>query len=251
MVRSLGYIIRDHGATFRHDPLFRRSGGIPLELHTSIEKYGARPEAGLFERSEPVEECPGLHRLSPADQAWHVLLHATEDHLHRRGRIRDLLLLVRALRRMTDEARQALEIRADGHAYCCSILAHLHMAKELSAGRVPADPFEAEAAALYLTYGWLSRSRRVSDLLLPTAADAPAALLAHGPEFRDLWLEIGRFPDGMSPYRGVAGVERAVPVVGRIVRVAGRVFRATAATAAAAVVTPVARHLARRLAREN
>ncbi len=244
MVRLLGYEFRSHGTTFRHDPLYLSRGGVPLELHTSIEKYGARPEPGLFDRAEPVPATTGLHRLSPPDHAWHVLLHATEGHLHRRGRIRDLLLLSRVLRRMTDEARQAMARRAGGLAYSRAIFEHLRMAEELSAGRVPRDPFRAEAAALYLTYGWLSRSRKVSDLLLPTAADAPAALLAHGPEFRDLWLEIGRFPDGMSPYRGVAGVERAVPVVGRIVRVAGRVLRATASTAAAIPVSLFARRLA-------
>lgn len=244
MVGPLGYEVREHGATFRHDPLYRRPGGIPLELHTSIDKYGARPEPGLFERAEPVEGSPGLYRLSPADQAWHVLLHATEGHLHRRGRIRDLLLLARVLRRVTDEARQVIERRAGSHAYSRAVLEHLRMAQDMRAGRVPEDAFEAEAAALYLTYGWLRRSRKLSDLLLPTAADAPAALLAYGPEFRDLWLDIGRFPDGMSPYRGVAGVEQAVPMVGRIVRVVGRVFRLVIGSAAALLVTPLARHLA-------
>lgn len=160
-----------------HHPMgtHMEAGGLMVELHTAV------PHAGLdgdpFSRSLPLEGFRALRRMSPPDQAWHVLVHSAVHHPERRGRIRDLVLLASSLAGLTD--RQAAELRRRAASHPARAVAGvLAMAEGLLAGRVPEDPYRELAALGYLLRAEAERlpaDPRAAHVLAEAAAYACAA----------------------------------------------------------------------------
>jgi hypothetical protein len=121
-------------------------GAMQVEIHTAVpwlEEGGAE-----WERLRPAGR---LWRLAPADHAWHLLIHATEQHPERRGRIRELLLLNAALRDCSGAELAALRERAAARPLGGVLLAQMELAGALYAsGEAPRDPFPLTAASGYI-----------------------------------------------------------------------------------------------------
>jgi hypothetical protein len=129
-----------------HHPLgaHRESGGLLVELHTTVPH--AQLDEGVFARSRALPGFKALRRMAPADQAWHVLVHATVQHPERRGRLRDVVLLAFALGDLTPDEAAGLRSRAARHDLS-ALAESLGLAEALRCGAVRVDPF-LEIAAL-------------------------------------------------------------------------------------------------------
>ncbi|UCC24557.1 MAG: nucleotidyltransferase family protein [Gemmatimonadales bacterium] len=142
---------------------------VPVEVHFGLPGLSHEDLIGLWERSQPVDGLPGIRVLASVDHAWHVFHHSSLEHPHRRGCIRDLLLLRDALRRCTAEERERLRWRAEVHRESAFLDPWLRMA-EAAAGDVPHDAFQRVAAADYLFLGSVTPRRLPQSIVLPLAA---------------------------------------------------------------------------------
>ena len=70
--------------------------GLPLELHTRLD-YHPRPTEDVLSQTRPLEGHRMLRRLVGADAFVAALRHSVVKHPHRRGHLRDLVLLASAL----------------------------------------------------------------------------------------------------------------------------------------------------------
>lgn len=132
-----------------HHPLgtHREEGALLVELHTAIPH--AALEGDPMASSVPLPGCRALRALAAADQAWHVIVHATVHHPERRGRLRDLVLAAWALARLAPDARAVLRRRAAGHRVA-AVAAALELAGGLALGTAAPDPFRPFAVLRYL-----------------------------------------------------------------------------------------------------
>jgi hypothetical protein len=70
--------------------------GLPLELHTRLD-YQSHPDGDRPPQSRLLERCQVLHRLVGPDAVVTALRHSVVKHPHRRGHLRDLVMLAQAL----------------------------------------------------------------------------------------------------------------------------------------------------------
>jgi hypothetical protein len=144
---------------------------MPVEIHTSIPGLDAcGPD------SPRLRPLGALWALPAVDQAWHLLLHATEQHPDRRGRLRELLLLRDALDECSPGEVADLAARARTRAYPAMVSAQLELAMALGTAAGPAaDPFALTAATQYVL---VAAQRRLPDWLLRPLWRAAAAAAA-------------------------------------------------------------------------
>lgn len=213
---------------------------VAVEIHDRVPH--AELDNGWVDRSQPLgPEYPGLARLDSADHLWHILIHATVQHMTRHGCLRDVLLIAHARSLCGEADLERVVARAKQHPSADSLLAMLDMAAVDGAGP-HTDPFTAAAANRYLQ-AVVRTPRRLSRLY---AAGAAAAVL-HGP--RDVLRFIGtayhlrHYPSTVPALRALQRLGRAGNAVVVVVRMA---IHATAALLAVARV-----RTARRLARAH
>jgi hypothetical protein len=72
--------------------------GGTIEVHIVLGGDKEGDTDSIRRRSVLLDEVPPLRRLAPLDHLRHVVQHTTVDHLNRRTRIRDLLLIAHAAR---------------------------------------------------------------------------------------------------------------------------------------------------------
>jgi hypothetical protein len=106
---------------------------VTVELHAAVRTMGKGED--LLALSEPLPGAPGLLRLRPLEQLWHVLSHSVLTHPDRIGRIRDLLLVRVAERSCSPAEVDEVRTRAAVHLGSEALLAVLEMA---SGGPQPA-----------------------------------------------------------------------------------------------------------------
>lgn len=186
-----------------------RPDAIQVEIHTAVPGLaGGDPwrHAGRVGR---------LWALSPADHLWHLLLHSTEQHPDRRGRIRELLVLGDALAAASAEDLAAVERRIEGRAYPPLLHAQLSLASRLLHRRgAGVDPFALTAATGYLLAELHRRSPAYAPPGVWRAAAAAAARREGAPS------EIGGGTlDLPSARRPVAWLRRVAPRAERAARI--------------------------------
>ena len=142
------------------------AGAVPI----SIEGGWPQPHGveQAWKCSRVVRQCPPLERPGDADHLWDVLIHSVEHHPHRRGRLRDALLMWRVLAACRDDEVDVVERRIAAHASSGALERALAFVRRLNSGDT-AEGFVIEAAERYAS--------RALDSVVPLQPWIPDALL--------------------------------------------------------------------------
>jgi len=131
------------------------SGGFAVELHTSLD-YGSRAPAPRTLPTRPLKDRRSLQRLIGPDGVVTALRHSVIKHPHRRGHLRDLLLLQDTLGedavKVEDVAR---EIASD--RYAPELHDMLRQADALARGEEPND---TDATARFVAWKYATQINR-------------------------------------------------------------------------------------------
>ena len=216
---------------------------VHIEVHFALADVELTD--AMWRRARPLNGASGggLSRLGAADHVWHLLVHSVVTHPHRRGALRDVLLLAQALRDCTPAELADVERRGAGHRLARVLGDQLAMARELAAGGPVRDRFRREAAANYLLrgpLGWLGFSRFWS----PALTGALFTQLAGAAERRHEWRLAWTRPDFPSPWAWVARLEPRAPRLVGLCRNAVKVMRLIVCRGVAWPVAVAARRLA-------
>jgi hypothetical protein len=179
---------------------------LPVEIHTAVP--GVPAEGAEWGR---LRRAGALWTLAPADHAWHLLVHATEQHLERRGRIRELLLLRLALDDCGEEALDALRLRVRSATRPAAMLRQMEMA----ARRGPGAGASEDRFGLTAACGYILTARRPR---------APAAMVSAA--WRSALGVVARREGGGTELGGTTlGLPSANPALALLRRVAPRAER--------------------------
>ena len=110
-------------------------GALPLELHV-VEPTDAATPTTL----RPVAGYRSLVRRRGGDALYDLLRHAVVQHPHRRGHLRDLVVLADAVRLCEQGELDAVRERCRGQAHSVELLAMLDQSSALAARSPVADP---------------------------------------------------------------------------------------------------------------
>jgi hypothetical protein len=202
----------------------RLPGSIQVEVHFRLPLVD--DDARVRARSLPLAGADSFRRLGAADHAWHLLLHAAVQHPFRRGRIRDLLLIARALAECAPDERAEVHARVAAHPFAGPLEAVARAAEALGRGTLPPDTFRTIAAGNYVSHGWpkrwlLGRSADVTEVLF--------TLIGSPEDRREFAGRVWWNPPRASEVAVVARMERRSPPLGAAARRAVRVARFGAA----------------------
>jgi len=153
-----------------------------------------------------------------------LLVHSVVTHAHRRGSLRDVLLVADALRDCSPTELDEVDRRSASHRFARALCSVLAMARELGAGGPVRDRFRREAAANYLLrgpLGWLGFSRFWTGAF----SGALFAQLEGTADRRREWELAWIRPQFPSPWGFAARLERRAPRLGRLCRNAVKVTR--------------------------
>lgn len=216
---------------------------IPVEVHFRIGEM--EPGADLLGAAVPLEGARALLRLAPADHLRHLLLHTVAHHPHRRGRLRDLLLIAGAVRALGEPATEAAAAPLAAHPFAAQLGETLGAARELAAGRAPADRWRRASGAAYVAAAsaWVGRLGRGSQDELSTCI---YAALGCAEDRRRAWARVWGKASSPSEVPALAWLEARSAAAGRAVRTTVRAARYAAAAAAALPVVRAAREAERR-----
>jgi hypothetical protein len=226
------------GTPNRHEMAARARGlGFVVEPHFDVV-----PPLGVdhWEGAVPLP-YPALVRMAPANQLWHVLLHATLHHAERRGCLRDLVVAAAAVRGCGADELHEVERRCAAHPNGELPARMLRMARAMVAGE-PLDLFRREAATAYLVQLWSQRYHPRAALVLALVRTAFALPRGRG-EYAGLWYgsHISAIP---RRYAGELWLDRVFPAAATLGRAAWRSAHLAAALPPAAWLARTARRLA-------
>jgi hypothetical protein len=240
---------RGHEATFSNPQHLRARltpQALPVEIHVTLDQSGAPPEERLWHGITPIPSAPGLWRLSPSEHLWHVLRHSTVDHASRRGRLRDLLLIVDAASACTQDNLAEVLARVGQHECASPLRDVLTMALDISRNSPPADRFRPVAITHYMVRG-LTQRLGMSQAVSRDVAESTFALVLGARERRALWKQrVLQTTQERSPYRFIAGVEERFPRLGRAWRVSVRSAYRAGVLVTALPIAGMARYLVHR-----
>jgi hypothetical protein len=194
--------------------------GAAIEVHVHVRELHADAAA------IPLTGYPGLLGLSPREQLWHLLAHATATHPDRVARLRDLLLIRYALARCSAADVSEVEQWLAGEPEAASLRAVLASART---GTLD-PPLERFVRRRYFLLARWQRLGRLPALrlLLTSAAELTAA-----PRERVV-RRLFEAPDRASVFPGMDTVHRRAPRIDRGLRLASRPALLLAALALAA-----------------
>jgi hypothetical protein len=131
---------------------------VAIEIHQTIP---GMPEAQtLMDRAVRIDAIPGLWRLSQADHIWHMLIHATLQHPERRGNLRDVTMLARAVDDCPPEDLAMVLAQIEAHPEAPVLRATIGLARAFRAKQFTADPF---AESMLRKYTFCQRYDRRSN----------------------------------------------------------------------------------------
>jgi len=199
-----------------HAPVRAPPEGLSVEVHHELgDGLAIAPE--LWRSLREHQAFPGLFRLPPGREAWHLLWHSVVPHPHRRGQLGDLLLLAEALGDLGPGDRSQLHSLVASHPARDPLGRVLAMAEDLAAGRGPVDRFRAVAAMHYR----LLRSRAFARFPDRAAKilEAQALELADGGRVGPVWHRLVAVDDSVPSARPwLYRVQRAIPFPTRMLR---------------------------------
>jgi hypothetical protein len=224
-------------------------GALPIDVHTRLEILDCGSVETLRARSVPVAETRRLRRLASGDHLLHLLTHVGVAHPHRRGSIRDLLLLEQAVRECSTKEVEDARAGIERHRHATGMLRLLGMACDLAAEQgTVVDEFRYPSGAVYAVI-WRGERLPVPQLLKADIGRWAIALLMGRGDVETEWAKVTMQTIGLSVAPSIARVERTMPRVGRVVRVATRLIRVAAAMLFAVPLALLARYEARRAIR--
>jgi len=194
-----------------------------VELHFAIPRLGDR--AALWTGTKPTSVA-AVQQLSPEVHAWHLLVHSVLQHPDRRGQVRELILLRRAIDACSPAQRGEVRRRM-AQSSAARVLADVwDMAEGLDSGQAPADPLRPSAAVrLALAAGARPGPMAVRSLL---------ALVHGGHEYARLWRDPRSGALHSPGFRGDTWLDRRAPRLAWAARVVARGAGLAAAYPAAA-----------------
>lgn len=221
---------------------------VPVEVHFRIGEMD--PRADLLGAAVPLEGARALLRLAPGDHLRHLLLHTVVHHPHRRGRLRDLLLIAAAVREAGPGETEAASSSLSAHPFAPQLGETLDAALALAAGRVPADLWRRASGAAYAAAAsaWVGRLGRGGQDELSTCL---YAALGCAEDRRRLWARVWGRASSPSELRALAWLESRSAAAGGAVRAGFRAARYAAAAAAAVPLLRAARAAERRAGDEG
>lgn len=248
--RALGEVLDERGYAAAGGPgshrlAARKTGNaLPIELHFAVP--GAEPGDEPLARAVPCPGAPGLLRLAPVDQAWHLLQHVVAQHYERRARLRDVLLLGAALAECSAAEAGEAARRAAAHPLADGMQALLALARALRGEAELRDPFRALAAGVYLVRATM-QPRPLPPLVMGRLQAAVYARLT-GDRGRPAWVDPG-FGLGLpSGFRALHWLHARAPRLDRALRTFLRTAPTWALAPAAAALAAAARRAARETA---
>ena len=129
-------------------------GAVQVELHWTTRRDLEPLPGSTWDALRPLPGAAGLYALSPAAHAWHVLTHGVIDHPDQQGRIRDALVLGRALGRCSVSVRERLAVRASRHALGNALSRAMSLAESIADREASiADGFGRTVALAYSLRG--------------------------------------------------------------------------------------------------
>jgi hypothetical protein len=235
-----GHTAKSVGAPGHHFEARLTEQLVAIEVHREIPYAGLG--AGWSDRVRPLHPAlPGLARLDAVDHLWHVLVHATIQHLERYGQLRELTLLADARSMCSPAEWQSVVERARRTRWADPLLATLEMAENIACKREPFDAFSLVAAGRYLEALAAPRSASADRVWV----QATAALL-QGPHACASYLAIPiRWWKIPSPRPTLAMLQRRGSWLGEAIVLSIRVAKRVVAMLAALPTARAARRIAR------
>ncbi|MGD2215562.1 MAG: nucleotidyltransferase family protein [Gemmatimonadales bacterium] len=233
------------GASPRHLGTRVLPGGLGVELHVTLHRYGRAASEELWSSTTPLDGSPGLQRLDALEHAWHVLTHIAIDHPDRRGRIRDLLLITDACADCSSYQIRALRRRISEHPYRDELERLQRMARSLAEGPPVVDEYQRLAAVGYSLRSVLDRLR-LPDWIVTKTWRWAFAFLGSRADRREVLAETTERCLAPSRYRIIYWVEQRAPRLGQAWRVFLRLARLPVVIVIAIVLTGLARYQLRR-----
>ena len=229
---------RDHHYAPRYTP-----GSVPVEVHFRIGEMD--PEQDLLGAAVPLERSRALLRLAPADHLRHLLLHTAVHHPHRRGRVRDLLLIGAAVRALGGAGADAAMASLAAHPFATQLGETLGAAGTLAEGRTPKDRWRRTSGAAYAAAAsaWVARLSRARQAEL---ANCLFAAVGCAEDRRRVWARLWAAAATPSELPALVWLEDRSAVAGSAARRALRAARYAAAAAAALPLVRAARAAERR-----
>ena len=119
-------------------PLLPPGAGIPVELHQRMHYDGTSSASRSF-CTRPLRGFRALHRLVGAEAVVSLLEHSVIEHPHRRGHLRDLVLLADAMAECSAEERWMLSSLLDGARFEVEMREMLALSEAFAAGERALD----------------------------------------------------------------------------------------------------------------
>lgn len=216
---------------------------VPVEIHTSLKPITSSLLEKMWRRVEPLGGQGKLWRLSAPDHLWYMLMHSGIQHPHRRGSIRDLLLLSEAFSNCTDSEVREVEQAMASHPERELLEPLFETVRQIQQSEPPKDRFREVAAAHYLFMGSILPAGAPRTWFLPLASLVFRHLdHAGGP---GPWEEARR--QMASPLPLLQTLERKVPRLGGWLKTGLRMGRLALLDPLARWIANVARSAVRRV----
>jgi hypothetical protein len=242
---AAGYQTLAGSSSYRHLSGRAAPGSIEIEIHVLGNRDRDWLDAAAQEAVLPIPGYPELTRLAPLAHVWDILVHVTVGHTHRRGRIRDVLLLADAIADCSPDDRVTLARRMTTHPSGRAMDAQLTMARAIGDKTPTVDAFEGVALTNYVLRG---RTRGVVNLpghVQEIAPNLAFAILGGPIERRYFWAQQIAIPLEPSGYSFIAWVQRRHAGLGGLWLLLLRVLRLPFALALAFPLVVAARRALR------
>ena len=120
---------------------------VSIEIHHTIP--GVSDIQTLLDRALPLNATPSLWRLGHADHLWHLLLHATLQHPERRGNLRDVTIIARAIAATSSDDLTQVAAKIDAHSDAAILRPMFTFARDVAERQYATDPFVEHALRKY------------------------------------------------------------------------------------------------------
>jgi hypothetical protein len=202
-------------------PIVPPNEGLAVELHTRVD-YGTDRRVERTNDLRPLAGQRALSRLVGLDGVVVLLQHSVAKHPHRRGHLRDLVLIADAL---AESGRPLADLGAAlaGDALCDELLAMAYQAHALLTHEVPVDD-ERTRRFVAWKYALHGRAKGVVGPLAPGWPGVGFLALERGAVRRRARRRLARealaAPPASSAFAAIAGTsgiaaDRSVPAVVR------------------------------------
>jgi hypothetical protein len=240
----------ESSATQRHLAPLSAQHVLAVEIHQSIDSRRTSLTTQAWERIRPLTSVPGLFRLAPPDHVAHMLAHVVVDHPDRRGRLRDTVLLRRAIAECSAEDLEAVRDHLSRSVHARELGEQLDFARAFAGGKPAQDPYELVAftnfwMSEHLQRGWRGRVPIWKDIY-GTVWVWASALVAARP-VRQWLLDALLTPTAdRSRLAATSWLERHAPRLGRALRLTLRTIHYAMAGTVALPIAVAVRYAASR-----